>query len=232
MHNAVLIEVEATHNCWCIELSEKFRDSSITGIPTHAERPNSIAHIFIVRNPEIPKVIDFIKSHPMTTIIKVMKKSKDHAIIYVEQPKNSLFVTAATNYGGVMTEPSLTKDGKDYVSLFFSNEKNIKPMFSELQPNYDVKLKSKKIIPVDKLLIDTFQTSGFFKLQTTSQLLSTRQKQVFALACKRGYFKIPKKVTIEELAQELSLDQRTVGDHLRKAQSKLSPLIADVLKLF
>ncbi|HLC78792.1 MAG TPA: helix-turn-helix domain-containing protein, partial [archaeon] len=124
------------------------------------------------------------------------------------------------------------KDGKDYVSLFFSNEKNIKPMFSELQPNYDVKLKSKKIIPVDKLLIDTFQTSGFFKLQTTSQLLSTRQKQVFALACKRGYFKIPKKVTIEELAQELSLDQRTVGDHLRKAQSKLSPLIADVLKLF
>ncbi|VVC00264.1 HTH DNA binding domain protein [uncultured archaeon] len=224
--------MEVRHECWCNELTEKFKDTTLIGIPTHAEQPDSIAHTFIVKTPQVKEVLDFIKKHPMTTIIKVIKWTKDSMIVYVEQPKASLFVNAATRHGAVLTEPTLTVDGTDKVSLFFGNEKNVKNMFSELSDDYDIKLKSKKVIPIDKLSFDTFHTSGFFKLQTAAQLLSERQKEVFALACRRGYFKIPKEVTIEELAEEIGLDSRTVADHLRKAQNKLSPIISDVLRLF
>ncbi len=232
MQEVVLVEVQAAHQCWCIELSEKFKDSSLTGIPTHAERPNSISHIFIVRTPDIPRVIEFIKKHPMTTIVKVLKKSEGTAIVVVEQPKNSLFVTAATNFGAVMTEPSYTHNGTDTLSLLFRDEKNVKAMFSELVEDYDVKLLSKRLIPVEELSLETYQTSGFFKFQTASRLLSQRQREVFSLACQRGYFEIPKKVSIEELSREMGLDARTVADHLRRAQSKLSPVISDILRLF
>lgn len=232
MQEAVLVEVEVAHQCWCIELSEKFKDTSLTGIPTHAERANSIAHMFIVHTPEVEKVLEFIKSHPATTIIKVIKKTEDTAIVFVEQPKNSLFVSAATNFGAIMTEPSYTNEGIDHVNLLFKNEKNIKSMFSELAEDYDIELKSKKIIPVDELSLETYQTAGFFKFQTASNLLSARQKEIFSLACKRGYFEIPKKITLEELSKEIGIDHRTVADHLRKAQSKLSPVISDILKMF
>lgn len=232
MQDAVLVEVEASHQCWCIELSEKFHDISITGIPTHAERQNSIAHIFIVRTKDVPSVIDFIKKHPMTTIVKVIKKTKDTAIIFVEQPKNSLFVNAATNYGAIMTEPSLTSNGTDRLSLLFKSEKNVKSMFSELANDYNVKLVSKKIISPEDLSFETYQTAGFFKFQNASKLLSSRQKEIFSLAAKRGYFEIPKKTSIEDIAEELDLDPRTVSDHLRRAQSKLSPVVSEILKMF
>ena len=170
MQEAVLVEVEAAHQCWCIELSEKFKDSSLTGIPTHAERPNSISHIFIVRTPNMPGDIEFIKKHPMTTIVKVLKKSEGTAIVVVEQPRNSLFVSAATSFGAVMTEPSYTHNGTDTLSLLFKDEKKVKAMFSELVEDYDVKLRSKRLIPMDELSLETYQTSGFFKFQEVVDL--------------------------------------------------------------
>ncbi len=231
MQEALLAELEVNHKCWCVELTEKFRDTTLTGIPTHAENPGSIAHTFIVKTDQAERVIEFIKKHPMATCIKPIKKSKDSMIIYVEQPRDTLFVNAAAQYGAILTDPTLTANGQDTVSLFFNEEKNVKKLFSDLGEDFDIKLKSKRIVPLENLSFETFHTSGFFKLQGASSLLSQRQREVFALASRRGYFRIPKKVTIEELAQEIGLDGRTTADHLRKAQSKLLPLMTDLMKI-
>ena len=231
MQQCALVELEINHKCWCIELSEKFRQSSLTGIPTHAKSHDRLAHTFVIKTEDAPKVIEFIKNHPMTTNVRLIKKSKDSLIIYVEQPRNSLFVNSASAHGAILTGPTLSTNGTDRVSLFFSDEKNIKNLFCDLNNDFELKLKSKIPIDMGNLSIETFNTSAFFRMQTANAILSARQKEVFSLACKRGYFKIPKNVSIEELANELELDATTTADHLRRAQNKLSPMISDILSI-
>ncbi|SFK68073.1 Predicted DNA binding protein, contains HTH domain [Halogranum rubrum] len=51
--------------------------------------------------------------------------------------------------------------------------------------------------------------------------LTPRQYEVLELALERGYFEWPRRLTSEELAQELDITHSTVLEHLRKAESKL-----------
>ncbi|WP_458187490.1 helix-turn-helix domain-containing protein [Haladaptatus sp. NG-WS-4] len=51
--------------------------------------------------------------------------------------------------------------------------------------------------------------------------LSERQREVFELARKRGYYEWPRKVTASELATEMDLSKTTLLEHLRKAEAKL-----------
>ncbi|MFC4357580.1 helix-turn-helix domain-containing protein [Halobium salinum] len=59
--------------------------------------------------------------------------------------------------------------------------------------------------------------SGIFR----SDGLSERQREVFELARKRGYYTWPREVSASELADDLGLSKATVLEHLRKAEAKL-----------
>jgi predicted DNA binding protein len=51
--------------------------------------------------------------------------------------------------------------------------------------------------------------------------LSNRQREVFLLARKRGYYHWPREVSAGELAEELGITKSTLLEHLRKAEAKL-----------
>ncbi|MFC4405143.1 helix-turn-helix domain-containing protein [Haloarchaeobius iranensis] len=51
--------------------------------------------------------------------------------------------------------------------------------------------------------------------------LTTRQREVFALARRRGYYEWPREVSARELAAELDVSKTTLLEHLRTAESKL-----------
>jgi DNA-binding CsgD family transcriptional regulator len=48
--------------------------------------------------------------------------------------------------------------------------------------------------------------------------LTEKQAEVLRLAYSRGYYSLPKKVGIEEIARLLGKDKGTVGEHLRRAE--------------
>ena len=52
-------------------------------------------------------------------------------------------------------------------------------------------------------------------------LLTKQQEKIFVLAHKSGYYKIPRKTTIKQIAHELKLSPSTVGEHLIKSEIKL-----------
>ena len=51
--------------------------------------------------------------------------------------------------------------------------------------------------------------------------LSERQREVFRLAQREGYYRWPRGVSADDLATELDLSKTTVLEHLRKAEAKL-----------
>lgn len=52
-------------------------------------------------------------------------------------------------------------------------------------------------------------------------VLSPRQREIFELACQRGYYDWPRNVSVTNLAEELGITKATVSEHLRKAESRL-----------
>lgn len=58
------------------------------------------------------------------------------------------------------------------------------------------------------------------------EVLTSRQKEIFTSAIKRGYFDFPRKTGLTELANELSIKPSTLSEILRKAESKIAKAYA------
>ncbi|WP_435181427.1 helix-turn-helix domain-containing protein [Halorussus sp. AFM4] len=55
----------------------------------------------------------------------------------------------------------------------------------------------------------------------TRDRLSERQREIFELARRRGYYSWPRETSATELAEELDITKPTLLEHLRKAEAKL-----------
>jgi len=53
--------------------------------------------------------------------------------------------------------------------------------------------------------------------------LTSKQKQAINLAIEEGYYSIPRKIDVKDLAKKSNLAFSTYQTHLRKAESKLIP---------
>jgi predicted DNA binding protein len=66
------------------------------------------------------------------------------------------------------------------------------------------------------------------------ELLSSippRQRELLKLGLERGYFEIPREVTLEELADEMGITKTTASNHLRKAERKLMSFLVRYVDL-
>ncbi len=66
------------------------------------------------------------------------------------------------------------------------------------------------------------------------QLLSSipdRQRELLTLALERGYFNIPRAVTLEELADEMGITKTTASNHLRKAEQQVMEFLIQYITL-
>lgn len=52
-------------------------------------------------------------------------------------------------------------------------------------------------------------------------LLTERQQEILQEAIRQGYYEVPRKVTHQDVAESLNCSGGTVGEHLRKIESKL-----------
>jgi predicted DNA binding protein len=78
-----------------------------------------------------------------------------------------------------------------------------------------------------RAMIDDFNRIGTVTLgkltefNKSKSMLTDRQLEVVTCALEEGYFEWPRRISSEELADELDISRTTALEHLRKAQSKL-----------
>uniref|UniRef100_UPI001939C836 helix-turn-helix domain-containing protein n=1 Tax=Halobellus captivus TaxID=2592614 RepID=UPI001939C836 len=61
--------------------------------------------------------------------------------------------------------------------------------------------------------------------------LTDRQREVLETARELGYYEIPRRTSVREIADELSCSKSTAANHLRKAESRLVALYEDRSRL-
>jgi len=57
--------------------------------------------------------------------------------------------------------------------------------------------------------------------------ITDKQLQAMKLAIKKGYYKFPKQINLEQLAKELEISKETFFEHLAKAESKILPFLTE-----
>jgi predicted DNA binding protein len=62
---------------------------------------------------------------------------------------------------------------------------------------------------------------GDVDMVDVTTLLTDRQQEVLEVALAKGYYEIPRRATNEDIAAEMDCSTSTVGEHLRKIESRL-----------
>jgi len=120
----------------------------------------------------------------------------------------------------------VTKDSCGAYSAVYKNHGVLRRrnVISETQRVYTVlffKREDLKNIISDFGKIGTVTLGNLTEFNETRSTLTDRQREVIEFALTEGYFKWPRKVTSEELADELDISRATFLEHLRKAERKL-----------
>lgn len=63
--------------------------------------------------------------------------------------------------------------------------------------------------------------NGGVDMVDITTLLTERQQEVLEVAIEKGYYKIPREATNEDIAGDMDCSTSTVGEHLRKIESRL-----------
>jgi predicted DNA binding protein len=75
---------------------------------------------------------------------------------------------------------------------------------------------------------DILREFGSVQIERISQ---DRQRELLTLALERGYFNIPRDVTLEELADEMGITKTTASNHLRKAEQQVMEFLIQYITL-
>ena len=113
-------------------------------------------------------------------------------------------------------QPSVYKGGWEWYRMLSFSEKDVLSMFAELSKNCLVEILSRRAVDAGSVM-ETFliSTSALFGVLTDKQL------HALTLAIENGYYRVPKKVTTQEIAKLMGQPRTTYEEHLRKAESKV-----------
>ncbi|MHC1591922.1 MAG: helix-turn-helix domain-containing protein [Candidatus Helarchaeales archaeon] len=194
------LEIKIPDDVWLNVLSIKYPET-IFEIQTILPTENFIGNALIrIINPNAEQIIKDIKKHPSLVKLDVYSKGPDSYLINVK-----------------------TKDPYLLVSL----------IKSEVLLEYPIRVQNGwttwKVISdrsrISILLDKLKERSVEFRLKQISQYkdkvsLTRRQMEVLDLALKLGYYDIPRKITLTELAKKLKMSKSSLSELLRRITRK------------
>ncbi len=92
----------------------------------------------------------------------------------------------------------------------------------------EIKVKVLKLAPLKKI---NSSYPPYLSLDDLRQGLTFKQLRVLTLAFNSGYYELPRKIYLKNLAKEMNIHRRTFEEHLRKAEKKIMTYLIPSLLL-
>lgn len=157
------------------------------------------------------------KSELLKTL-KSLKKSRELRVIGYKRAGKSLIAIVSTE--ACSTCRVFYEDSKLFtLTLGFSNGIFYALIVASLKNSEDLIKKFRENIRLVDLEVSEINSRTF---------LTLRQERVLRRAVEAGYYNIPRKVGLEELAKKLDLSKSGVADALRRAEAKAVKLILEL----
>jgi len=153
-----------------------------------------------------------LKNHKKIITAEVLKRDDTNALIKLEV-KPSTTIWEQINPECVIVGNQLTKSGRERWKIV-GNGKKLREVVSKLQ-----ELGNAKVEKISDICLKDDANSLF-------QRLSKGQKEALLLAVSKGYYTLPRKITLDELAKVLGIKRPAFRERLRKAERKIIEEIA------
>jgi len=229
----MLVELQWVHPCFAIKSTEKVQEGRISLLSSLAYGKGFATGLYeLETDKNVDELVKKLQGQKEVKEVRVVDRSADgkKALIYARTKPDSLLIETIAKTGCVPLEPSLTKAGVDSCAIFVPNEEQLRELYGLLKDKYDTKLLRKKFLSEGQTKAAAYVgLRELLEFKSLSARLSPRQYEVFTFAAKKGYFDTPRRVDIDALASALGLSPATASEHLRKAQAKILPFVAELM---
>jgi predicted DNA binding protein len=219
----VTFQIKPEH-CWAQELSEKYPDIRMTVFSIHQEKGLSR---WECETPErMYDALEQARTHETIVSLDVFSQ-KDREIIVqsVCNCENRYKVHEILSKGGcyyLLPNPIVTYEGAKHYRILAPNSGKLRNVVENLQKIGEVKITS--VHPLGHV-----DDSFFVNIVQLKNLLSEKQLRTLKKAYLRGYFQIPKKIRMRDLADELGLSPATIYEQLAGAENRIINSVIDYL---
>lgn len=195
------IELKMPEKLWLAAISRRHRDSTfniLSFLPTKELIGNTLVKI---DGGDVRKILKEIKEHPSVVELIVLGKQRNSAVINT-RTKDPWLLSAMMKSEVLLKPPVKVKDGvAEWVVLSTRD----------------------RVSALMKLLDEKGIT---YKLKSISEysekpVLTEHQAKMLDFALMHGYYEIPRKITLDQLARKLGVSKSTLSETLRVAERKL-----------
>lgn len=214
-------------NDWTIEVTED-NPGGILANAVYCSVDTRVQGLFTIyggSSAEVEELIKATKESRLTNrVIELRERYGQSNTNSYGKSSRELFVAYDSEYsinnaiverGFIHEEPIRIANGCEYWPVFFSGERaKVEEKVEELREVMDADISITSITSANGGTIPNEDVRRFDRL-------SERQREVFELARRRGYYEWPRNVSTRELADEMEISKTTLLEHMRKAESKL-----------
>jgi predicted DNA binding protein len=140
-------------------------------------------------------------------------------------PSNSI-TAALEKHNSLEIQPTMYAEGWERYRIISFSQKDVRGLFNSLSKSCKIEMLSRKTIPLSSVR-EAFVISA----NSLFGELTVKQSRALLAALERGYYRVPKKVTTDEIAQDMGLPRTTFEEHLRKAESKVFRAITPYIQM-
>jgi len=211
-------------DCWTLQTTERVDAGLIAhGIYEHDGIVSGRFTAYADTTADIDKLAEAIEGSPLTSEVKLINEYFNPTLrtdaagnatqeLLVEYEPNNSIHDAFISRGFVPEEEIRVHDGYEYWTVILAESRGtIQQRLDEIRTEMDAE------ITVEGM--KSGQTDAGHCAQSTQ--LSERQREVFELAQREGYYTWPRECSASELAEALDISKTTLLEHLRKAESKI-----------
>lgn len=126
----------------------------------------------------------------------------------------------------VKLQPAIYREGWEWYRFVAFSQRDVRALFDELAKAGKVEIVSK--VSRERSAV---RESVVVSVANLFGGLTRKQLEAMVTALRNDYYRVPKRVTTEEIADRLGVPRTTFEEHLRKAEGKVLRAIAPYLEL-
>ena len=228
-----ICDVEWSHYCPTVDVSERFPELSYYTNPIYSDEKNDYSirdDVFVGRANDIKSAMKMLDKHEKVLEVIPLSKSDNSCRFLLKtqysHSATSVWLKTRCLPVGVVKDVA----GRENGTFVSDDKKRLHEFYKGLREEGEARLKKMKKQKTS--LADPYEIIKIFSLKNSNLLtrqLSEKQLEVYSHACRKGYYDWPRKITIEEIAKNFGLDESTAREHLRKAERKLMPLVDEII---
>jgi len=226
-NSPVLVEIEYVHPCWCIETAEKNEGGKVVLLSTLYSTKTVEEGLFELEAEDVARFAASLSKNPHVRKLTVIQKTKSWALAKIAFDHDSLIVSKIMKTKSTPLS-AMTKGDRDSVTVIVPSLRDLRALSSLMKDDTEFWLRSKKRLESNDAL-GLFNSKDFLNFKLVTERLPEKQRDAFTLASLKGYYSLPKKTSIADLAALADVSPSTFSENLRKAEGKLLNLFGSML---